>query len=287
MRVVCLLLLAVFACKGKEPAPVAITTKIPLRYHPPTGAVYHYVLEQSSRFAPDTTSAADSSTLTSMTLAFQQRIAVREGEGVLVAVTVDSAGVSSPMLSPEAATTAAGQLRGVRVVGVMDDRLRFVRTDFSTLKRLPTLVREQVELGIRAAALSFPEEAVGPGDGWSTSTAVPFAQMASGTPLDLTSRITVRSITVTRGDTTVELGVETSVPDRPLEFNFGGQSVAVRLHGGISGTQLFSLTRGALVTGTLGGIVHLTVTGGLFGNQGMAMRVEQRASTRLVEAPSR
>jgi hypothetical protein len=90
---------------------------------------------------------------------------------------------------------------------------------------------------------------------------------------------------VTGGDTTVELGVETALPERPLEFNFGGQRVAVRLRGGITGTQVFSLTRGAVINGTLGGIMHLTVTGGFFGTQGMVMRVEQRAMTRLVETP--
>lgn len=285
MRVACLLLLAVFACKGKEPAPVSVTAKIPLRYHPPTGAVYRYVLEQSSRFAPDTATAADTSTLTAMTLAFTQRIGMRGGDSVVVSVTLDSSRVASPMLSPDAAAAAAGRLRGMQVVGVMDDRLRFVRSDFSSLARLPILVREQVELGIRAAALSFPDTAVGPGDGWTVATELPFAQLASGTSLRVSSRITVRSITVTRGDTTVSLGVETLLPERPLEFNFGGQTVAVRLRGGITGDQLFSLTRGAVIKGTLGGIVHLNVTGGFFGPQGMAMRVEQRATTRLVETP--
>jgi hypothetical protein len=285
MRVVCLLLLAVFACKGKAPAPVPVTTKIALRYHPPSGAVYRYVLEQSSRFAPDTAAATDSATLTSMTLMFQQRIGNRGAEGALVTMTLDSSNVASPMLSPEAAAAAAGELRGLSVTGVLDDRLRFVRADFSSLGRLPIIVREQVELGIRAAALSFPEEAVGPGDGWSIQTELPFAQLASGSPLDVTSKITVRSITVTRGDTTVELGVETALPERPLEFNFGGQTVAVRLRGGITGNQVFSLTRGAVVNGMLGGLMHLTVTGGFFGSQGMMMRVEQRAATRLVETP--
>lgn len=285
MRVVCLLLVAVFACKGREPAPVPVTTKIALRYHPPAGAEYRYVLEQSSRFAPDTAVATDSSTLNSMTLVFRQRVGVRGADGVLVTMLLDSSRVASPMLSPEAAAAAAGQLRGLSVTGVLDDRLRFVRADFSSLGRLPIIVREQVDLGIRAAALSFPEEAVGPGDGWSIQTELPFAQLASGSPLDVTSRITVKSITVTRGDTTVDLGVETALPDRPLEFNFGGQTVSVRLRGGITGSQVFSLTRGAVVNGTLGGTMHLTVTGGFFGSQGMVMRVEQRATTRLVETP--
>ena len=39
------------ACKGADKS-TPITTKILLRYHPPVGVAYHYVLDQSSRFAP-------------------------------------------------------------------------------------------------------------------------------------------------------------------------------------------------------------------------------------------
>jgi hypothetical protein len=285
MRVVCLLLAVALACKGREQPPTLVTSKIPLRYHPPAGAVYHYVLEQTSRFAPDTASVADSATLTSMTLAFSQAVGARAADGIPVTMTLDSSGVASPMLSPAAAAAAAAELRGLRLTAVFDDQLRLVRNDLSSLQRLPVLVREQVQLGVRAAALPFPEQAVGPGDAWTNETELPFAQLASGSPLTVASRITVRSISVARGDTTVLLGVATALPERPLQFNFGGQTVSVTLRGGITGEQVFSLTRGAVVSGTLGGTIHLNVTGGFFGPQGMAMRVEQHAATRLVETP--
>jgi len=284
MRVVCLLLAAALACTGREqPAVIPITTKIALRYHPPAGAVYRYALEQTSRFAPDTASAADSATLTSMTLAFSQTIGARAADGVPVTVTLDSSGVASPMLSPAAAAAAAAQLRGLRVTALFDDRLQLVRSDLSALNHLPVLVREQVQLGFRAAALPFPAQPVGSGDTWTNETELPFAQLVGGTPLTVTSTITVRAITVTRGDTTALLGVETAMPERPLRFNFGGQTVTVTLRGGITGEQVFSLSRGALLSGTLGGTIHLNVAGGFFGPQGMAMRVEQHAVTRLVE----
>jgi hypothetical protein len=288
MRVACLLLVVAAACKGTErPVAIPLTAKIPLRYHPAPGAVFHYWLEQSSRFAPDTAAAADSATATTMTLAFTQQIGARSGDGYPLTVTLDSSTVASPMLDPQAAAAAAGRLRGITLTGVLDDRLRFVRTDLSGLAGLPPIVREQVQLGIRAAALPFPDQPVGPGDRWTNQTELPFAQLAGGTPFTVESRITVRGITVTGADTTVQLGVETGLPDRPLQFNFGGQLVTVTLRGGITGEQVFSLTRGAVVSGALGGTVHLNVTGGFFGTQGMAMRVEQRAATRLVEPPGR
>jgi hypothetical protein len=285
MRVVCLLLAVALACKAREQPPTPVTTKIPLRYHPPAGAVYHYVLEQTSRFAPETVTVADSATLTSMTLVFSQAVGDRTTEGIPVTMTLDSSGVASPMMNPDAAVAAAAQLRGLRLTAVFDEQLRLVRNDLSALNRLPVLVREQVQLGVRAAALPFPGQPVGAGDGWTNETELPFAQLASGTPLTVASRITVRSISVARGDTTVLLGVETALPDRPLQFNFGGQTVTVTLRGGITGEQVFSLTRGAVVSGSLGGTIHLNVTGGFFGTQGMAMRVEQHAAMRLVAAP--
>jgi hypothetical protein len=220
-----------------------------------------------------------------MTLAFSQAVGARGADGIPVAVTLDSTTVASPMLNPTAAASAAAELRGLRLTAVLDDRLRLVRDDLSALARLPALVREQVQLGIRAAALPFPEQSVGVGDSWTNETELPFAQLASGTPLTVASTITVRGISVSRGDTTVLLGVETGLPQHPLQFNFGGQTVSVALRGGITGDQVFSLTRGAVVSGSLGGTVHLSVSGGFFGSQGMAMRVDQHAATRLVETP--
>jgi hypothetical protein len=285
MRPVCLLLAAALACRGREqPVVLPAGTKLALRYHPPAGAIYHFALEQTSRFAPDTASAADSATLTSMTLAFSQAVGAPAGGGIPVTVTLDSSAVASPMLNPAAAAEAAAQLRGLRLTAQFDDRLQLVRSDLSSLERLPVLVREQVQLGFRAAALPFPAQPVAAGDAWSNETELPFAQMVGGTPLTVSSTITLRSITVTGQDTTVQLAVATGMPQRPLQFNFGGQTVTVTLRGGITGEQVFSLTRGTLVSGTLGGTIHLNVSGGFFGPQGMAMRVEQHAATRLVES---
>ena len=94
----------------------------------------------------------------------------------------------------------------------------------------------------------------------------------------------MREISVSRGDTTLYLDVQTELPDRPLQFAFGGQPVTVTLRGGITGEQVFSLTRGTVVSGALGGTVHLHVAGGFLGAEGMAMRMDQRGAMRLVEA---
>jgi hypothetical protein len=272
------------ACKGTDkPAPTPITTTVLLRYHPPVGAAYRYVLDQSSRFAPEM-ATADSGAANTLTLAFTQTVEAAAAGGVPVTTTLDSARVASPMLSPEAADDAARRLRGVRLTSVFDDRLRLVRNDFSALDRLPSIVGDQVLLGFRAAAAPFPEQPVGPGDRWTNQVELPFGQIPGGAPITATTTLTVREILVTGSDTTVRFSVETGLPERPLRFTMGGQPITIALRGAITGEQLFSLTRGAVVTASLSGTIRVNVTGGLFGPQGMALRVEQQGTIGLREA---
>jgi hypothetical protein len=270
------------ACKGAD-KPTPITTKILLRYHPPVGAAYHYVLDQTSRFAPEV-ATADSAAANTLTLAFTQTIEAAAASGVPVTTTLDSARVASPMLSPEAADDAARRLRGARLTSVFDDRLRLVRNDFSALNRLPSIVGEQVLLGFRAAVVPFPEQPVGPGDRWTNEVELPFGQIPGGAPITATTTLTVREIIVTGSDTTVHFSVETSLPERPLRFTMGGQPITIAVRGAITGEQLFSLTRGTAVSASLGGTIRVNVTGGLFGPQGMALRVDQQGTIELREA---
>jgi hypothetical protein len=287
MRPATLLRLAVVAtmigCKPVERAPsaVPITTKVLLRYHPPAGASYRYVLDQTSRIAPDTFTA-DTGGQNTLHLVLRQTIDAASPDSVLVSATLDSGRVTSPMLSPAAAQDAAQRLRGLRLKAVFDDRQRLVRDDWSGVRRLPGVVGDQLQLVFRAAALALPDEPVGTGDWWTNTVVLPFGQVAGGAPLIAKTRVQVRELSVLGADTLARLGVETGVPDRPLRFTFGGQAITVRLAGTVTGEQLFSLTRGALVEANLGGSMRVQVTGGMFGSQGMAMRVDQQGTMRLL-----
>jgi hypothetical protein len=271
------------ACTGSERPPAAqpLVEKILLRYHPAAGATFRYVLDQTSRFAPDT-SPADSGAPNTMHLAFTQTIGAAAADGISVTTTLDSGRVVSPMLSPASAEDAARRLRGLRLSDVYDDRLRVVRHDASALRRLPGTVADQVQLAFRATALPLPERPVGQGDRWTNEVDLPFSQLAGGAPLTATTTVTVRDIVVTAGDTTVRLGVVTGAPHRPLRFSFGGRPITVALSGLINGEILLSLTRGALVSAELGGTLGVRVTGGYFGPQGMAIRVDQQGTVHLV-----
>lgn len=281
-RLLPIILLALPACRGdRRPAGTALTGKVVLRYHPNVGAVFRYRLEQMSRLAPDTP-GADSGARHTLELTFTQRID-SAGSRVRVTTTLDSALVSSPMLSPSAAADAERRVRATRLTAVYDDRQRLLRHDWSALDRLPATLGDQIRLGFRAIALPLPEQAVGAGDSWTNEVELPFGEFAGGAPIKATTRLTVREVRVAAGDTTVRLGVETALPDRPLYFSIGGQPLTVRLRGAITGEQLLSLTRGAIVRASLVGTMRVNLQGGFLGPQGMAMRVDQQGAMRLVD----
>lgn len=266
-------------CKGAERPPTPITSKIVLRYHPPAGAVYRYVMDQTSNFGPD--SGADTGGVNTLRMAFTQTVGKPDVTGVPVTFAFDSTTVASPMLNPEAAAQASERLKDVHLTTVYDDRLRPVHNDVSSLSGVPPLVRDQMQIGFRAAALALPDQPVGPGDSWTNETDLPVSAIG-GTPFTVHTTVTVRQITVSKGDTTVRLGVETALPAAPMKFSFGGQQFTVALKGAISGEQTLSLTRGAVVNASLGGTMHVSVTGGFFGTPGMKVRVQQQGTLKLV-----
>lgn len=270
---------ALVGCKGAERPPTPITGKVTLRYHPPAGAVYRYVMEQNSRFGQD--SSADSGAPNKMRIVFTQKVGAADASGVPVTITFDSARVESPMLNPAAADQAVDRLREVHVTIVYDDHLRPVHNDVSSLSGVSPLVRDQIQVGFRAAALALPDQPVGTGDSWTNETDLPVSAVGN-VPLTVHTKVTVREISVSGTDTTVRLGVETQLPAAPLKFSFSGQPFTVGLKGAITGEQTLSLTRGAVVRAELGGTMHVNVSGGFFGPQGMLMRVQQQGTLKLV-----
>ena len=92
---------------------------------------------------------------------------------------------------------------------------------------------------------------------------------------------TVKEFRVAGQDTTVVLGVETAFPDGPIQMNIQGQSATLRLAGSLSGEQVFSLTRGTAVSGTMKGTMKMNLSGGPLGRQGMAISADSDMSLRL------
>lgn len=265
------------SCTGGDRPPTPITTKIALRYHPPAGAAYRYAMDQTSLFGSD--SGADTMGLNRLRIAFTQTIGTSDADGVPVTFTFDSTNVESPALSPEAANQVGDRLKDSHFTTVYDAQLRPVR-NAGPLTGLPPLVRDQLQAALQVAAPGLPDQPVGVGDSWTTAIELPVSGL--GTPITVHTKLTVRDISVSRGDTTVRMGVETALPAEPMQFTFSGQQFAVALTGAITGEQTLSLTRGAVVSAALGGTMHVGVSGGFFGAPGMKLRVQQQGTLKLV-----
>jgi len=267
---------AAVGCKGSERPPTPITTKITLRYHPPAGAVYRYAMDQTALFGSD--SGVDTMGLNGLRVAFTQTVGTAGTDGVPITFTFDSTTVDSPMLNPDAARQVVDKLKSTRFTTTYDDHLR-PRAD-AQLPGLSPLVRDQLQAALQVAAPALPDQPVGIGDSWTNDMQLPVSGL--GSPITVHTRLTVKDISVSRGDTIVRFNVETALPAEPMRLSFAGQQFTIALKGAITGEQTLSLTRGAVVSAALGGTMHVGVSGGPLGASGMKVRVQQQGTLKLV-----
>jgi hypothetical protein len=106
---------------------------------------------------------------------------------------------------------------------------------------------------------------------------------ASGAGASRTT-LTVKEIRIAGADTTVLLDVETTFPGDPIALTIAGQPATLRLSGSLTGDQVFSLSRGVVVSGTMKGTMKMNVSGGPLGRQGMVLSSETETSVRLADA---
>ena len=268
---------------------------IPLRYHPPAGAVYHYALEQNTkvtmRSGPLTGMGQQQLT---MRMHFTQTIKgpTADGAGTEVQVVFDSTTMDMPGVPSDAAERELAQMRGLRSTVVFDERARLVRSDFEAQPGVTPEMANQMGAGIKAMTFAFPEQPVGRGDSWTVSTELPLGQVpgadaSSAGPAHTT--LTVREIRATAADTSVFLSIKTIFPTGPIKLALGGlgglgPGATLKLSGALAGDQQFSLTRGAVVNGTVKGAITMDITAAMLGSRAMAMSSETESVIRLVDA---
>ncbi len=273
-RYLAVLLLAV-ACRGGD-RPVE--GKLTLRYHPPKGAVYSYALEQHNTM---TMESGPFSGMGPQTLAlimhFTQAVTGPAADsGVGVRITFDSTRMEAPGMPAAMMEQAMARLRGTSAAIVFDDRMRMLHATPSDSVGIPP----EMGTAIKAMAFALPEAPVGRGDTWTVETELPLGQVP-GMKAPGRTTLTVKDIQVSGGDTTVVLGVETTFPGDPIEMHIQGQRALLHLGGGLSGDQVFSLTRGTAVSGTMKGKLKMNLSGGPLGPQGMALSADTDMSLRL------
>ena len=278
-------LVTIGACRGG-----ASGAKITLRYHPPTGAAYHYSLDQQNamRIVGGPMSALPEQTFR-MRMYYTQLVKGPAQGGVAVTVTFDSTSLDAPGMGPGAMRPALDRMRGMRSDVVYDDRMHVLSAAFTGLTGAPSPVTEQLGSSMKSMAFPLPEGPVGVGDSWVAEHELPLGHQAlnASGPLKSRTKITVKEIQIAGADTSVLLGIETSFPEAPITLMQRGEGGArqtgtLRLSGNLSGEQLYSLQRSAQVRAMMGGTI--TMKTGTTGQPEMTMAMTQQTSLQLTEA---
>jgi len=272
---------------GGGSGDAVVASKVTLRYHPPAGAVHRYTLDQLNKMSmvEGPLAGMGEQNLT-LKMRFTQSVTGAVAGGIEVRVTLDSTHMEAPGVSPEMMVRELDRLRGLVSTVLLDERAQVVRSTTGAAPGVAPELASQVSTNVKAIAFPLPEQPVGQGDSWTVMTDLPMAQLAgaSGAGSARTTR-TVREIRVAQGDTSVVLAVETTFPRDPITLRIGGQPATLKLSGGQSGEQVFSLTRGVVVSGTMKGTMRMNVTGGPVGPKGMVLSSATETTLRLIDAP--
>jgi hypothetical protein len=277
-------LVAIGGCRGGASGP-----KVTLRYHPPAGAAYHYTLDQQNamRIEGGPMSAMPEQ-IFRMRMYYTQLVKGPAQGGVAVTVTFDSTSLDAPGMGAGAMRPALDRMRGMRSDIVYDERMHVLSAAFTGLTGAPSPVTDQLGSSMKSMAFPLPEGPVGVGDSWVAEHELPLAQALNASrPLKSRTKITVKEIQIAGADTSVLLGIETSFPDEPIALTQQGEGGApetgtLRLSGGLSGEQLYSLKRSAQVRAMMGGTIKMKSAAA--GQPETTLAMTQQTSLQLTEA---
>jgi len=274
-----LLLLTAGACGGHG-------AKVTLRYRPPAGAVYRYGLEQVTQLHMESGPlAALGKQQILIRMYFTQTVkGPASGGGTEADVVFDSMTMEMPGLRRGMQSELA-KLQGMRATIVYDDRGQAIRSEFVASPGVSPDLVKQMESGVSAMTFGFPDQPVGQGDSWTTTTELPLAQLP-GTNAETAgparTTLTIREIRIVGSDTSVVVDISTTFPPGPIQLDIAGQRSTLTLEGVLKGQQQFSLTQGAILGGTIKGTTTMNITSPLFGSQPMRMSSETESSISLL-----
>lgn len=271
--------LAVAACGGGGP-------KVSLRFHPPAGAVYHYALEQRTEvgIASGPLAAMGKQRLF-MRLHFTQTVKGPTDGGTEVEVVFESMEMEIPGVSPDVVGRELAKLNGLRSTIVYDERGKVVRSTFAPAPTVDPELTKEMATGVQTMTFGFPDKPVGQGDSWTITTALPLppvpgSNTAPAGPAKTT--LTVREIRIAGSDTSVVLDITTAFPSAPIPVRSEGQTGTLKLDGELRGHQQFSISRGAILDGTIKGSTKMHMTSAMLGAKGMDMVTDTESSIFLL-----
>jgi hypothetical protein len=260
--------------------------KLTLRYHPPAGATYQYILEQHTdmKFEGGPMAKVPEQQLT-IHIRFTQMVTGPTAGGVGLTVRFDSTALESPLMAQGGYGPALDRMRGLTCNVVYDDRMNEVHAEFTNAGGAPSPLTEQLGKSLKEMTFPLPQGPVGVGDSWTAQMELPLNQVASGgTPMSATTKLTVKQIHADGPDTTVLVALATTFPRDPFKIAQEGQVLTLKLSGSLEGEQLFSVSRGAVVRSLRSGTMRINTTGGMLGADGANVSVKQSISLQLREA---
>src|SRR5206468_4470326 len=202
-----------------------------------------------------------------------------EADVVFGSMTMEMPGVRRDIQSELA------KLRGMRATIVYDDRGQAIRSEFAASPGVSPDLVKQMQSGVSAMTFGFPDQPVGQGDSWTTTTELPLARLP-GTNAETAgparTTLTIREIRIVGSDTSVVVDISTTFPPGPIQLDIAGQRSTLTLDGVLKGHQQFSLTQGAILDGTIKGATTMDITSPLFGSQPMRMSSETESSISLL-----
>jgi len=274
------LVLAVAACRGGGP-------KVALRYHPPAGAVYHYALEQRTEVSiASGPLAAMGKQRVFMRMHFTQTVkGPASGGGTEVEVVFEQMEMEMPGVSPDLIARELAKMNGLRSTLVYDERGQLVRSSFVPTPGMPPELTKEMSTGVQAMTFGFPDHPVGSGDSWTVTTELPLSQVPGANASQAgpaTTTLTVREIRIAGSDTSVLVDIKTAFPSGPIQVSSGGQTGTLKLEGELAGHQQFSISRGAILDGTIKGSTKMHMTNAMLGAKGMDMLTDTESSIFLL-----
>jgi len=282
-RHVVALSLAVAACGGAGGGP-----KVALRFHPPAGAVYHYALEQRTLISIESGPlAAMGKQRLFMRVHFTQTVKGPTEGGTEVDVVFESMEMEIPGVSQAVIARELAKMNGMRSTLIYSEAGKVVRSHFAPTPGTPAELTRQMSSGVTAMTFGFPDHPVGTGDSWTFTTELPLPQVPGGGTNasqagPAISTLTVREIRITGADTAVVVDIKTAFPTGPIPISSGGQSGTIKLQGDLAGHQQFSISRGAILDGTVKGSTKMHLASALLGAKGMDMASDIETSIFLL-----